>query len=214
MYSVAIHDEAASIERVVVVPPLAEWVEAYFIARRRAYSRYGVTIVLDTLEEQAARASRVALVLGLKGREIRSGVSVHRAMLLKGIDLPSAVMLCGLGLQWSALTPGTVELSGTMRSRGATKTDVDLMLEVAIAAIPFFGADAVGTAPPHMVGRYGELGFNASPHLPAFEYPKGMMTTPMLCWDPVRLPTASDTLRERILSARSEFKVWLPEALT
>jgi len=214
MYSLDIRDRGTSVDRVVIVAPLAEWVEAYFIARRRAYSRYGVTVVLDTLEEQAARASRVALVLGLKGREILSGVSVHRAMLLKGIDLPSAVMLHGLGLQWSALTPGTVELSGTMRARGASAADVDVMLEAAIAAIPFFGADAVGTAPPHMVRRYGELGFKPSPHIEPFEYPAGMMTTAMVCWDPVRLPVAAESFRERILQSRAGFQVWLPEVLT
>jgi hypothetical protein len=210
---VEIKGRECAVERVVVVAPLAEWVEAYYVARRRAYARYGVSVVLDTLEEQAARASRVALVLGLKGRDILSGVSVHRAMLLEGIDLPSAVMLHGLGLQWAALTPGTVELSGTMRARGASAADVDVMLEVAIAAIPFFGADAVGTAPPHMVRRYGELGFAPSPHMSAFEYPTGMMTTPMVCWDPLRLPGASEPLRGAILAARERFGVWLPEAL-
>jgi len=213
MYCLDISARGASVDRVVVVAPLAEWVEAYTVARRRAYSRYNVTIVLDTLEEQAARASRVALVLGLKGRTILSGVSVHRARMLKGIDLPSAVMLHGLGMQWSALTPGSVELSGTMRARGASGRDVDVMLEVAIAAIPFFGADAVGTAPPHMVRRYNELGFAASPHLPAFEYPAGMMTTPMVCWDPIRLPVAAEPFRDRILAARERFEVWLPEEL-
>lgn len=213
MYELRIDRNDVQVDRVVIVPPLADWVEAYKVARRRAYARYGVNMVLDTLEEQAARASRVAVVVGLRGTEILSGVSVHRAACLNGIDLPSAVMLQGFGMEWAALTPGTVELSGTMRARGAKRQDVDVMLEAAVGAIPFFGADAVGTAPPHMVGRYAELGFGPCPHLPAFEYPKGMMTTPMVCWDPVALGGADPAFRDRMLAARDGFRAWIPESL-
>jgi len=210
VYQVPIDHPRATIDRVVIVSPLTEWVEAYKVARRRAFSRYGVSTVLDNHEEQAARASRVALVLGMAGDQVRSGISVHRSALISGIDLPSAVMLAGIDMQWAALTHGTIELSGTMRSRTATREDVDIMLEVSVGAIALFGADAVGTAPPHMKPRYAELGFAPCQHLPAFEYPEGMITTPMSMLDPVRMPLAEPTVRERMLTWRNALTVWVP----
>lgn len=210
MYAVPVQAADATLDRVLIVSPLAEWAERYRVVRRRAFSRYGVSTVLGNHEETAARASRIALVLGMKGDTVLSGVSVHRAACIRGIDLPSAVMLEGIDRQWSVLTPGTVELSGTMRGRLAKRQDVEIMLEVAVSAIALFGADAVGTAPDHMKGRYAELGFEPCPHLAAFEYPAGMTTTPMVMRDPVRMPLADPGARERMLAWRDRLEAWVP----
>lgn len=211
MYRVAVDHPDTTIDHVVIVSPLAEWTEAYLIARRRAYARYNVAMVLDNHEEYAVRASRIALVLGMRGQQLLSGVSVHRAACLHGIDLPSAVMLEGLGLQWSVLTPGTIELSGTMRGRLARRQDVEVMLEVAVSAICLFGADAVGTAPPHMVPRYGKLGFFPCPHLPKFEYPETFWTMPMVMRDPIGMPGCDEDALVRMMGWRENLRTWVPE---
>lgn len=210
MYEIQLSDSEANIDRVVVVAPLAEWTEAYLVARRRAFSRYGVGVVLNNHQRAAAQASRIALVLGLQGHTLLSGVAVHRATSIDGIDLPSAVMLAGMDKRWSALAPGTIELSGTMRTRQANTRDVSLMLEVGVSAIAFLGSDAVGTAPPHMGPRYAALGFAPCPHLAPFEYPKGMTTTPMVMRDPAGMPQADPAIRARMMEHRNNLKPWIP----